>query len=167
MKTSAILNPAPERVLFAGDGDDDLIQVPFVAATRGSPTDTVGKCPTNFSRTGGSSRMSPRCHAPPASLQAFADKGSRRDKRSIATGAPSYHRHGGRRAIPSSSWWPEGHHSRLAARVSACHRPGRRSDDLASPNPGAAPLDSASGRSPGGSGAADLSQGIVASILTG
>jgi len=32
---------APEPVLLAGDGDDDLAEVPFVAAPRGDPVDDV------------------------------------------------------------------------------------------------------------------------------
>src|SRR5271166_5817698 len=43
-----LVNSAPEPVLLAGDGDDDLVQVPFVATTRGSPTDAVGKLPAEF-----------------------------------------------------------------------------------------------------------------------
>jgi hypothetical protein len=34
--------------LIAGDGDDDLVKVRFVAATGGSPTDAVGEFPTEF-----------------------------------------------------------------------------------------------------------------------
>src|SRR5271166_815649 len=43
-----LVNCAPEPVLLASDGDDDLVQVPFVATTRGSPTDAVGKLPAEF-----------------------------------------------------------------------------------------------------------------------
>jgi hypothetical protein len=39
---------APEPVLRAGDRDHDLIEVPFVAAARGSPTDPVGEFATEF-----------------------------------------------------------------------------------------------------------------------
>ena len=38
-----LVDRAPEPVLLAGDGDDDLIEVPLVAAARGSPTDAVGE----------------------------------------------------------------------------------------------------------------------------
>jgi hypothetical protein len=38
-----LVDRAPEPVLLAGDGDDDLVEVPFVAAARGSPTDAVGE----------------------------------------------------------------------------------------------------------------------------
>jgi hypothetical protein len=43
-----LIDGAPEPVLLAGDGDDDLIEVPLVAAARGSPTDAVGKFPSEF-----------------------------------------------------------------------------------------------------------------------
>jgi hypothetical protein len=43
-----LLNRAPEPALVAGDGDNDLVQVPFVATTRRSPTDAVGKFPAEF-----------------------------------------------------------------------------------------------------------------------
>jgi hypothetical protein len=43
-----VVDSAPEPVLFAGDGDDDLIQVPLVAAPGGSPTDAVGEFPAEF-----------------------------------------------------------------------------------------------------------------------
>ena len=39
---------APEPVLLAGDGDDDLVQVPFVAAARNSATNTVGEITPQF-----------------------------------------------------------------------------------------------------------------------
>jgi len=35
-------------VLLAGDGDDDLVEVPFVAAARGAPTDAGGDSRPNF-----------------------------------------------------------------------------------------------------------------------
>ena len=43
-----LVNGAPEPMLLAGDGDDDLVKVPFVAAARGSATDAVGEFPTEF-----------------------------------------------------------------------------------------------------------------------
>src|SRR6202034_2685747 len=43
-----LVNGAPEPMLLAGDGDDDLVKVPFVAAARRSPTDAVGEFATEF-----------------------------------------------------------------------------------------------------------------------
>jgi hypothetical protein len=43
-----LVDRAPEPVLLTGDGDDDLIQVLFVATTWRSPTDAVGKFPAEF-----------------------------------------------------------------------------------------------------------------------
>src|SRR3954468_24179009 len=43
-----LIDGAPEPVLVAGDGDDDLIKVPFVAATGSPPTDAIGKFPAEF-----------------------------------------------------------------------------------------------------------------------
>jgi hypothetical protein len=40
-----LVDSAPERMFLGGDGDDDLVEVPFVAAARGSPTDAVGEFP--------------------------------------------------------------------------------------------------------------------------
>jgi hypothetical protein len=38
-----LVDRAPQPVLRAGDGDDDLVRVPFVAAARGSPTNAIGE----------------------------------------------------------------------------------------------------------------------------
>jgi hypothetical protein len=35
-------------MLLPGDADDDLIEVPFVATARRSPTDPIGECPAEF-----------------------------------------------------------------------------------------------------------------------
>jgi hypothetical protein len=43
-----LVNRAPEPMLLAGDGDDDLIKVPFVATTGCAPTDAVGEFPAEF-----------------------------------------------------------------------------------------------------------------------
>jgi hypothetical protein len=43
-----LVDRAPEPVLLAGDGDDDLVQVPFVAAARSSATNTGGEFATEF-----------------------------------------------------------------------------------------------------------------------
>src|SRR3954468_15760823 len=43
-----LIDGAPEPVLVAGDGDDDLIKVPFVAATGSPPTGAIGKFPAEF-----------------------------------------------------------------------------------------------------------------------
>ena len=43
-----LLDHALEPMFLAGDGDDDLVEVPFVAAARGSPTDTVGGLAAKF-----------------------------------------------------------------------------------------------------------------------
>src|SRR3954451_11917777 len=43
-----LVNRAPEPVLLAGDGDDDLVEVPFVAAARGTSTDAVGEFAAEF-----------------------------------------------------------------------------------------------------------------------
>src|SRR5208337_3550317 len=43
-----LVDRAPEPLLLAGDGDDNLVKVPFVAATGGSPTDAVGEFPTEL-----------------------------------------------------------------------------------------------------------------------
>ena len=62
-----LVDRAPEPVLLAGDADDDLIEVPFVATARRTPLDAVGKLPAEPSGSiAGSSHTSPRCHAPPA-----------------------------------------------------------------------------------------------------
>jgi hypothetical protein len=60
-KEALLVNRAPEPVLLAGDGDDDLVQVPLVATTRSSPTDAAGKFRRTSGPTAGSSHMSPRC----------------------------------------------------------------------------------------------------------
>jgi hypothetical protein len=38
-----LVDRAPQPVLRAGDGDDDLVKVPFVAAAWGSPTNAIGE----------------------------------------------------------------------------------------------------------------------------
>src|SRR3954447_17741984 len=43
-----LIDRAPEPVLLASDGDDDLVEVPFVAAARGASTDAVGEFPAEF-----------------------------------------------------------------------------------------------------------------------
>jgi hypothetical protein len=43
-----LVDRAPEPMLLVGDGDDDLIEVPFVAAAGGSPTDAVGEFSAEF-----------------------------------------------------------------------------------------------------------------------
>jgi hypothetical protein len=43
-----LVNRAPQPMLLPGDGDDDLIEVPFVTAAGGSPTDPVGQFPAEF-----------------------------------------------------------------------------------------------------------------------
>ena len=43
-----LVDGTPEPMLFPGDADDDLIQVPFVATARRSLTDAVGEYPPEF-----------------------------------------------------------------------------------------------------------------------
>ena len=43
-----LVDRAPEPVFLAGDRNDHLIQVPFVAAAWGSPANAVGEFPTEF-----------------------------------------------------------------------------------------------------------------------
>src|SRR3954451_24992689 len=43
-----LINRAPEPMLLAGDGDNDLIQMPFIAAAGGTPADAVGELPAEF-----------------------------------------------------------------------------------------------------------------------
>jgi hypothetical protein len=43
-----LVDSVPEPVFLGGDGDDDLVEVPFVAAARGSPTGAVGEFPAEF-----------------------------------------------------------------------------------------------------------------------
>src|SRR4051794_9381474 len=43
-----LIDRAPEPVLLAGDGNDDLIQMPFVAAARGASTEAVGEFAAEF-----------------------------------------------------------------------------------------------------------------------
>jgi hypothetical protein len=43
-----LVDRAPEPVLLAGDGDDDLIKVPFVTAAGCTLTDAVGEFPAEF-----------------------------------------------------------------------------------------------------------------------
>jgi hypothetical protein len=49
IKNKALLvDRAPEPVLRTGDGDDDFIKMPYIAAARGSPTDAVGEFAAEF-----------------------------------------------------------------------------------------------------------------------
>ena len=43
-----LIDRAPNRMFPAGDGDDDLIQVPFAATARSSSADAVYECPAEF-----------------------------------------------------------------------------------------------------------------------
>src|SRR3954464_5661209 len=43
-----LVDRAPEPVLLAGDGDDDLVEVPFIAAAGGAPAKTVGEFAAEF-----------------------------------------------------------------------------------------------------------------------
>ncbi len=43
-----LVDRAPQPVLLAGDGEDDLVKVPFVAAAGSSPTEAVGEFPAEF-----------------------------------------------------------------------------------------------------------------------
>src|SRR6201995_165444 len=43
-----LVDRAPEPMLFAGDGDDDLIEVPLVAALGRAPTNAVGELAAKF-----------------------------------------------------------------------------------------------------------------------
>src|ERR1700749_2482883 len=43
-----LVDRAPEPMLLAGDGDDDLIQVPLVAALGRAPTNAVGELAAKF-----------------------------------------------------------------------------------------------------------------------
>src|SRR5689334_3891631 len=43
-----LIDRAPEPVLLTGDGNDDLVEVPFVAAARGASTDPVGEFAAEF-----------------------------------------------------------------------------------------------------------------------
>src|SRR4051812_45795208 len=45
---AVLVDGAPEPMLLAGDGDDDLIQMPFIAAAWGTPADAVGELPAEF-----------------------------------------------------------------------------------------------------------------------
>src|ERR1700751_2695155 len=45
---SLLVDRAPEPMLLAGDGDDDLIQVPLVAALGGAPPNAVGELAAKF-----------------------------------------------------------------------------------------------------------------------
>jgi hypothetical protein len=52
-----LVDRTPEPVLLAGDGDNDLIEVPLVIAAGCSTTDAIGKFPAEFqAATAGSSR---------------------------------------------------------------------------------------------------------------
>ena len=57
---AVLLDRTPEPVLLAGNGDDHLVQVPFIATTGATPTDAMGKFLAEFqAASGGSSRRSP------------------------------------------------------------------------------------------------------------
>jgi hypothetical protein len=43
-----LVNRAPEPMLVAGDGDDDLVEVPFIATTGCAPTDAIGEFSAEF-----------------------------------------------------------------------------------------------------------------------
>jgi hypothetical protein len=45
---AVLVDGAPEPMLLPGEADDDLIEVPFVATARRSPTDPVGEFPAEF-----------------------------------------------------------------------------------------------------------------------
>src|SRR3984893_8804627 len=49
IKNEAVLvDGTPEPMLLPGEADDNLIEVPFVATARCSPTDAVGEFPAEF-----------------------------------------------------------------------------------------------------------------------
>src|ERR1700737_5360927 len=49
IKNEAVLvDGTPEPMLLPGEADDNLIEVPFVATARCSPTDAVGEFPADF-----------------------------------------------------------------------------------------------------------------------
>src|SRR6201987_1196188 len=45
---TALVDGTPEPMLLPGEADDHLIEVPFVATARRSPTDAVGEFPAEF-----------------------------------------------------------------------------------------------------------------------
>jgi hypothetical protein len=45
---AVLVNGSPEPMLLPGEADDNLIEVPFVATARRSPTDAVGEFPAEF-----------------------------------------------------------------------------------------------------------------------
>src|SRR5260370_31365079 len=45
---AVLVDGTPEQMLLPGEADDHLIEVPFVAAARRSPTDAVGEFPAEF-----------------------------------------------------------------------------------------------------------------------
>jgi hypothetical protein len=45
---AVLVDGTPEPMLLPGEADDDLIEVPFVATARRSPTDPVGEFPPEF-----------------------------------------------------------------------------------------------------------------------
>jgi hypothetical protein len=45
---TVLIDGAPEPMLLPGDGDDDLIEMPFVTASGRSPTDAVSEFPAEF-----------------------------------------------------------------------------------------------------------------------
>src|SRR6516164_10314971 len=47
---AGLVHGSPQPVLYPGDFEHDLIQVPFVAATRQAATDLVGELLANFAR---------------------------------------------------------------------------------------------------------------------
>src|SRR5260370_24127941 len=45
---AVLVDGTPEPMLFPGEADDDLIEVPFVATARRAPADPVGEFPAEF-----------------------------------------------------------------------------------------------------------------------
>src|SRR5437762_1894304 len=67
IKNEAVLvNGSPEPMLLPGEADDNLIEVPFVATARRSPTDAVGEFPAEFEAPL-PDRLVGRCRGQPAS----------------------------------------------------------------------------------------------------
>ncbi|MCP1775090.1 hypothetical protein ABIF65_007787 [Bradyrhizobium japonicum] len=62
-----LVDSAPEPMLFARDRDNDLVQMPFVAAGGSALADPIGERLAEFSvPTGARFHRSRQCHAPPA-----------------------------------------------------------------------------------------------------
>jgi len=47
---AVLIDRAPEPVSFAGDGNDDLVQMPFIATRRSPAADLIGKCAAELVR---------------------------------------------------------------------------------------------------------------------